>query len=228
MPTERRPGIEFVETEFTYKIPDDFRLDTFDQGKTGTFTYKGPRFLIFEIDKETGKETGWCLVYPEELERPTPLNCIRVSVDCSLTENGLLCEIANDQGREDMVEFRASRKWLDYYKGPEGYTKIEKPEAYEPRDIYDEFNITYDFSTGKFNIPVHSWGTDIDVNMSWDDVKKVRDRMLKDSDGAVSDDMPQSIKDKWYTYRQLLRDLPEKLKDFPPYIAVQMFPGMPD
>jgi hypothetical protein len=52
--------------------------------------------------------------------------------------------------------------------------------------------------------------------------------MLKDTDGAVSDDVPQSIKDKWYTYRQLLRNLPEELKEFPPFIAAQMFPPMPD
>jgi hypothetical protein len=228
MPTEKRPGIEFVETEFTYAIPDDFRETTFDQGKSGTYTYIGPRFITFEIDKETGKETGWCLVYQEELERPAPLNCIRVMVDCSLTENGLLCEIANDQGREDSVEFRANRNWITYYQAPEGYTSIEKPDAFEPRDIYDEFNVTYDFATGKFNIPLHSWNTDFSLEMTWDDVRKVRDRMLRDSDGMVSDDMPQSIKDQWYTYRNLLRDLPEKLKDFPPYIAAQMFPQTPE
>jgi hypothetical protein len=228
MAAENKTDIEYTETTFTYPVPDDFREKTFTKGKTDTHTYKGPRYLTFEIDKETGKETGWCLMYPEELERPTPLNCIRVKVDCSLTENGLLCEIANDTGREDMVEFRANRGWETYYAAPEGYTSIEKPAAFEPRDFYDEFNITYDFNTAKFTVPLHTWETDIDVNITWDDIRTVRDKMLKDTDGAVSDDMPQSIKDKWYNYRKLLRELPEKLKDFPPFIAMQMFPPTPD
>jgi len=228
MPTQKRDDIEFVETEFTYKIPDDFREDTFELGKTGTYTYKGPRYLTFEIDKETGKESGWCLICPEELERPTPLNCIRVTVDCTLTENGLLCEIANDEGRQDAVEFRDTRKWVVYYEAPEGYTNIEKPTEVEPRDIYDEFNITYDFLTGEFNVPLHTWNTDVPIDLTWDDIREKRDKMLKDTDGAVGDDTPQSIKDKWYTYRQLLRDLPENLKDYPPFIAAQMFPIMPD
>ncbi len=228
MPTEKRNDIEFVETKFTYKIPDDFREDTFELGKTGTYTYKGPRYLTFEIDKTTGKESGWCLTCPEELERPVPLDCVRVTVDCSLTENGLLCEIANDEGREDAVEFRNNRAWVVYYKAPEGYTNIEKPVEVEPRDIYDEFEITYDFSTNEFTVPLHTWNTDIPVDLTWDDIREKRDTMLKDTDGAVGEDTPQSIKDKWYTYRQLLRDLPENLKEFSPFIAAQMFPPMPD
>lgn len=222
------PEIEMCETTFTYKIPDDFRENTFEKGYTDTYTYRGPRFLTFEIDKETGRETGWCLVYPAELERPVPLNVERVQVDCSLEENGLLCEIANDQGHDDAVEFRANREWVIYYEAPEGYTHIEKPTAVEPRDIYDEFNITYDFETKEFNIPIHDWATDINPDMTWEEVKTLRNKMLKDTDGAYTDDMPQEIKDQWITYRQRLRDLPTALGHYPAYIAAQMFPPMPE
>lgn len=220
--------IEMCETTFTYPIPDDFRENTFTKGLTGTYTYKGPRFLTFEINKETGKESGWCLTTQRELERPCPLDCERVQIDCSLEENGLLCEIANDQGREDAVEFRANREWTIYFEAPEGYTSIEKPLEYEPRDIYDEFNITYDFETGKFNVPVHDWATDHKIDLTWDEIRQVRDKMLKDTDGAYTDDVPQSIKDKWIKYRQLLRDLPDALAEFPPFIAGQMFPPHPE
>lgn len=222
------PEIEMCETTFTYKIPDDFRENTFDLGKTGTFTYRGPRYLTFEIDKETGRESGWCLTTPKELERPCPLNVERVTVDCTETENGLLCEIANDQGHDDAVEFRQTREWVSYYTAPDGYTSIEKPTEYEPRDIYDEFNITYDFDTGEFTIPIHDWGTDINTSMGWDEVKKLRNKMLKDTDGAYTDDMPDEIKNVWIEYRQKLRDLPTALAEFPPHIAAQMFPPVPD
>ena len=228
MPTENRDDIEFVETTFTYAIPDDFREETFNNGLTDTYTYRGPRWLTFEIDKETGKESGWCLIHPAELERPVPPDIERVKVDCSLTENGLLCEIANDEGRQDAVEFRANRSWVTYYAAPEGYTSIEKPTEFEPRDIYDEFNITYDFATKQFNVPLHTWDTDITPDMTWDDIKTVRNKMLKDTDGAYTDDVPAEIKNKWIAYRQALRDLPEKLKDFEPKIAAQMFPPVPD
>lgn len=219
--------IEMCETTFTYKIPDDFRENTFEKGYTDTFAYRGPRYLTFEIDKDTGKESGWCLVYPAELERPTPLNVERVCIDCSLEENGLLCEIANDQGDQTQVEFRANRTWVPYFTSPEGYLNIEKPTNYEPRDVYDEFNITYDFDTKEFHIPVHDWATDIKIDMTWDDIKKVRNKALADTDGAFSDDMPEELKNKWKAYRQLLRDLPTALAEFPPYIAAQMFPTMP-
>jgi hypothetical protein len=228
MPTEKRADIEFVETAFTYAIPDDFRESTFNDGRTATYIYKGPRYLTFEINKETGKESGWCLIYPEELERPVALDVERVRVDCSLAENGLLCEIANDEGRQDAVEFRANRTWVTYYAAPAGYTNIEKPTETEPRDWYDEFNITYDFNTKQFNVPLHTWDTDITPNITWDDIKTARDKLLRDSDGAYTDDMPEAIKNKWIEYRQKLRDLPDALEDFEPKIAAQMFPPTPE
>jgi len=224
----RDSRIEYVETEFTYKIPDDFRAETFELGKTGTYTYKGPRYLTFEIDKETGRETGWCLIYPEELERPTPLNVERVRVDCSNTENGLLCEIANDQGSKESQKFKLLRQWEMHYESPEGYRNLVRPVEYEPRDIYDEFNITYNFETKEFNVPIHTWATDMDVNVTWDDIRKYRDDLLKGSDGAIAEDMPDSIKNSWKAYRQLLRDLPVALAEFEPFIAIQMFPPAPD
>ena len=221
------PEVECVDTKFTYKIPDDFRESSFELGLTGEFTYSGPRYLTFEIENETGKETGWCLVYPAELERPCALDSTRVIVDCSLQENGLLCEIANDQGDPRQVEFRAERTWVTYFEAPEGYTSIEKPTDYEPRDIYDEFNITYDFDTEEFNIPIHDWETDFDQSMTWDNFKTLRNNMLADTDGAYTDDMPDEIKNKWIKYRQLLRDSTTALAEFEPYIAIQMMPPMP-
>jgi hypothetical protein len=222
--------VERIEKTFTYKIPNEWRTDDFSQGKTGTFTYKGPRYLTFEIDKNTKEEAGWCLWEDRDLERPCALDCVRVTVDCSLNdENALLCEIANDCGDPEQVKFRNERTWTVKYQPPEGYEPILITDQYEPRDIYDEYGITYDFENGKFNIPIKTLETDgWDISITWDDVKEVRDKMLKDSDGKISDDMPEEIQQQWRTYRQLLRDLPDALKEFPPYIAGHMFPKSPD
>jgi len=223
--------IEYCNKTFTYKVPDEWRGNTFNLGKTRTFTYKGPRFLTFEIDKTTGKESGWCLYRPEELERPCALDCIRVTIDAlESNEMALLAEIANDQGDPDQVAFRTQREWVIKYQAPPGYQSIWEPkdDEVEPRDIYDEFDISYDFETGEFNLPVkdleaEGWSTDI----TWEEVREVRNKLLEGTDGRISTDMPQAIQQQWIDYRNLLRDLPTALAEFPAYIAAHMFPKTP-
>lgn len=223
--------IEYCNKTFTYKVPDEWRGNTFNLGKTRTFTYKGPRFLTFEIDKNTGRESGWCLYRPEELERPCALDCIRVTIDATESdEMALLAEIANDQGDPDQVNFRMSREWVVKFQAPEGYQSIWEPkdDEVEPRDIYDEFDITYDFETGEFNLPVkdlerEGWRTDI----TWDDVREHRNKLLINTDGKISEDMPDSVKQIWLNYRDLLRNLPTALAEFPAHVAAHMFPKEP-
>jgi len=41
-------------------------------------------------------------------------------------------------------------------------------------------------------------------------LRKKRDRLLKESDWSQGGDVPDSIKTKWQSYRQTLRDLPAK------------------
>lgn len=220
---------EKIEKTFTYKIPNEWRSDDFSQGRTGTFTYKGPRWLTFEVEKETGKELGWCLTCDEELERPCPLDAARIKVDCSLDENALLCEIANDCGDSELINFRQEREWVVKYQPPEGYEAVLITDEFEPRDIYDEFNIRYDFENNEFVIPVKTLESDgWDFDLTWDELRQVRDDLLSNSDGKVSDDMPEFLKEKWKKYRQLLRDLPTALSEFPPCVASNMFPKSPD
>ena len=221
--------VEYIEKSFTYKIPDEWRGTTFDQGKTGTFTYKGPRFLTLEISLETGRETGWCLWEDRDLERPCGLDKTRITVDCSLNdENALLCEIANDCGDPEQVKFRTERSWSIQWEAPEGYTHLWQPDEVEPRDIYDEFNIVYDFETGKFTLPLKTFAAEgMTTDLSWDDVRMVRNKMLAGADGKISEDMPQHMKDAWMEYRQKLRDLPTVLAHLPPWVAGHMFPEEP-
>ena len=220
--------VKYIAKEFTYPIPDAWISDQFTQGKTGTWTYEGPEFLTFEIDNDSGKESGWCLWLDEDLERPTPLDCTRVQVDCK--ENPLLCKIANDAGKPEALKLREERVWKDFATSPDGYENVQTLEDadFEPRDIYDEFNITYDFETKEFNIPVKNWDTHgVPSSFNWDEFRKLRNRMLEDADGVIDDGMPDSIRQKWLDYRQLLRDAPSALAEFDAGLAIQMMPSPP-
>jgi len=218
----------YITKEFTYPIPDEWCCAEFNNGNTGTWTYEGPEFLTFEIDKVSGKESGWCLWTDEDLERPCALDVQRVTVDCK--EQPLLCEIANDCGKEEALQLRETREWIDSGISPDGYenTQTLRTEDFEPRDIYDEFNIVYDFDTGEFNIPIKDHDSHgVPDSFTWDDFRKFRNDALDDADGVIDDGMPEEMRQEWLTYRQLLRDAPTALAEFEPGLAVQMLPGSP-
>ena len=223
-----------IEKTFTYPIWDSWGENSFSEGRTGTHTYKGPEFLTFEItndpnDPDYGKESGWCLYEKAELERPTGRDITRITVDCK--ENPLLCEIGNDNGREDLVAFRRGREWKVLWEGPEGYPDVEYTDELEPRDVYDQDNISYDFDKKEFNIGIHDWTSrGSDLGLTWQQVRDVRDASLHESDQKVGmTDAPDTIQDAWKAYRQKLRDLPAAMeaKGYEPWQAVMMFPLMP-
>jgi len=61
----------------------------------------------------------------------------------------------------------------------------------------------------------YNWSTgDIDIvympELTWDDVRQVRNNMLFASDHMFNFDTPDPLKTEWIEYRQLLRDLPER------------------
>ena len=70
----------------------------------------------------------------------------------------------------------------------------------------------------------------VDLDKTWDMVRSHRNRELSNSDGKVTEDMPDALKTKWKTYRQQLRDLPAKMQaaSVHPNVADMMFPEQPD
>lgn len=223
-----------IEKQFTYPVWDKWRENSFTEGRTATHTYKGPEFLTFEIchDKNSddyGKECGWCMWEKRDLERPAGEDITRITVDCK--ENPLLCEIANDEGREDMVAMRRGREWKVLWDAPDGFQDVEYTDELEPRDVYDEQNITYDFDKKEFVIGIHDWeATGVKRDLTWAQVRDVRDAALHETDAKVGmDDAPAEIIDGWKGYRQNLRDLPSAMqaKGYEPWQVVQMFPVMP-
>jgi hypothetical protein len=220
---------EDIERTFTYPVPNEWRSTSFSDGKTDEHVYKGPRYLVFQFDKDTGKEIGWCLTTAQELHRPVPLNVVQVKVDCMESdEKCLLCDIGNDMGHPENADHILNREWTILHEAPDGYNHTWYTDAVRPRDIYNEFALTYDFETNQIMIPIKGWENEGRVDVTWEDVRKLRDKMLSDTDGKISDDMPQELKDKWMRYRQLLRDLPTALAEYPAFIAAKMWPTSPD
>ena len=130
-----------------------------------------------------------------------------------------------------MVAKRREREWLVLWDAPEGHQDVEYTNDLEPRDIYNDNDITYDFETGKFSIGVRDWAaTGTKMDLTWQDLRDVRDQDLNDTDAKVGQtDAPQAIQDAWIAYRQRLRDLPAwaQAQGYEPWQAVQMWPVMP-
>lgn len=223
-----------ISVDFTYPVWDEWGRDSFTNGTTDTHTYHGPEFLTFEVNnnpdsEDYGTESGWCLWEKRDLERPTGADITRVTVDCK--QNPLLCEIGNDEGRDDMVLKRRQREWEILWDAPDGYPDVEHTTDVEPRDIYDENNITYNFDTEEFTIGVRTWeaqGSNMDL--TWANIRQLRDEMLHETDAKVGQtDAPTELQQTWLDYRQRLRDLPSVMeaRGYAPWQAIMMFPVPP-
>lgn len=223
-----------VSVDFTYPVWDAWHEDSFANGLTDTHTYNGPEFLTFEItndpdSEDYGKESGWCLWLKQDLERPAGADITRVTVDCK--QNPLLCEIGNDEGREDMILKRRQREWEILWDAPDGFPDVEYTTDIEPRDIYDDANITYDFDSGEFTIGVRTWESEgSNMDLTWQQVRDMRDEVLHETDAKVGQtDAPQELQDEWINYRQRLRDFPSLMQSrgWEPWQAVMMMPIPP-
>jgi hypothetical protein len=218
-----------IRIEFEYDEPNEWYTNDFSEGKKGTFVYEGPEYLTIEIDKETGEELGWCLMSPEEHERPVAQDCMRMTIDCK--DNPLVCEIVNDQGKDSDRDFYETRPWVHKCKAPEGYNDVDIPAVLHPRDIYDEFHVKFDFETQEFILPVKTWTTIEKIDPSkvtWAHFRAKRDQLLASTDGQTDPNMPEHMIAAWEEYRQLLRDAPDALAEFGPFYAAQMLPDEPD
>jgi hypothetical protein len=93
------------------------------------------------------------------------------------------------------------------------------------------YDFTYDFNGGIYtfdpnlNVPVppdhedygktlkqvigmsDSQADEVVLNAKWKQIRELRDSLLKESDWTSGEDIPQPMKDKWFPYRQALRDI---------------------
>ena len=108
---------------------------------------------------------------------------------------------------------------------------VEYTDELEPRDVYDEQNITYDFDKKEWIIPCHDWeATGVKKDLTWAEVRDVRDAALHETDQKVGmTDAPESLQTAWKTYSQQIRDLTAVMiaKGYEPWQSVHKFPVMP-
>lgn len=224
-----------VSVEYEYNLPNDFLVDhSFSEGKKRATTYDGPDKLYFIVEEDTGKEHYMPITAEEKDDgRPLPVGCKYVEVDC--IENPLFCQLRAPVV-DEVEENHAEDLTLPHSQSPlvEGYPQYMIQYPLLVRNIYDKFNTTLD-KDGKPVIAVYSivhglYGGPFDEMglPDWDYVRTKRNKMIEACDGKIGLDMPQSLKDKWLLYRQRLRDLPEALKDVPPWIVLKMLPRSPD
>jgi len=221
-----------VSVEYEYALPNQFYTDhSFTQGKKRTTTYDGPDKIYLIVDQVTGEETHGPLTAEEKTDgRPVPLGSMYYEVDC--IENPLFCQLRGhiiDEAEEDHTHT------VIHPDSPDipGYKQLTYQEPLLVRNIYDKYCTKVNLETGELHIPVYTpleslFGHGMKEEVTWDYIRRKRAMELKNSDMNVGGDIPMSVQQPWLEYRQLLRDLPEKLKDIPPAIVLRMFPPHPD
>lgn len=220
-----------ISVEYDLLLPNDFLIDhDTSEGKTRKTTYHGPDKLYLQIG-EDGSEVHGPLTEDNILDgRPMPADVVEwFEVDC--TENPLVCQLRgpvnNDMQEEYTGEVLVSSK-TPYI---EGYPQFKYSTPLMPADIYAKYEIRVE--NGEVIIPRFTATQkllDRDTDLTWDDIRRKRDDALSATDGKVTEDMPENLKETWKTYRQLLRDMPTTLESagVEPNWAFYMFPDSPD
>jgi len=237
----------WINKTITYKVPNQRHSMDDSEGKTSTDVYHGPSKLILwlcKTDNTVGEDYGkndimhvWDA--DNMTERPIPLDCYAVEMDVTESdEMAVRAAMIAPEGGHENVEAKLSDD--DSIAG----LCLKKPKLYEvecgPADqlnaiirdpssifeIYAKQDIAidaYNPATGKWK-PL-KYRTGITEDRTDDNIRTIRNGMLRDSDNMFNADMPAEMQKEWTDYRTKLRDLPEDWKDVPNEFIV--FPTEP-
>ena len=100
----------------------------------------------------------------------------------------------------------------------DGYPQFFYGSVLYPDDIWDfeSITVTNPGSAGPDDISITAYTAKMkmngaDLDKTWDMVRTHRNHELESSDSLISEDMPDDMKAKYKTWRQQLRDLPNKM-----------------
>ena len=218
-----------VSIEFDLGLPNEYQVDhSQSDGNTRRFTYHGPDRIWLQLGAD-GTEKYGPLTEEDIMDgRPVPEDVVEwYEVDCST--NPLICQLRGpvvDERQEDYDETPGIHPG-----SPEitGYERLEVWGPPKPEDIYDKFSVTKNAEGGldvrKLSVNESIHGDEL--NLTWDDIRTRRDKMLDQSDSNLPADAPQSLVDEWTAYRQRLRNMPTALSAVDPNVAAYMFPTQP-
>ena len=233
---------KIIEKAWKLSLPNSFLVDhSFSDGKQRDQTYDGPDKIYLQIGAD-GKEHYGPLTEDDIADgRPRPADVVQwYEVDCSRSDlHTLICQLRGPVINEK-EESRDLSVDVAHPGSPDlssdGYLQFTYGSVLYPDDIYNQDTITVanpgrspdDITITAFTPREKMNGVDLDK--TWDMVRSHRNRELSNSDGKVTEDMPDALKTKWKTYRQQLRDLPAKMQpaNVHPNVADMMFPMQPD
>ena len=194
----------------TYSIPDQVHTTETTLGKTSTQLYNGPDQLVLWIDKETGRVMQSFAV-EDEPDRPLPLDLKREILKADTDENCI--KIALIYGGLD------TPKIYEVDVGPSDHPNAQVVDPSDIRQVYDRESVDQDYTAPlQFFVAVRTRDDAF--------IRKERNGRLANSDGIISPDMPEEMKQAWLDYRQKLRDLPALWADVPNHLV--QFPIRPD
>jgi hypothetical protein len=195
----------------TYPIPDLMYSTSRELGKTSTQEYIGPEKLILYLEKDSGRivET-WA---PEDDE--PPIEALAVNLE----RVEFIPETDEDYIKIMILHSHWEPKMYEVIVGPEDDPNVVVADPTDVIMVFDETAIVEDYKAPlKF--------LEYTRDRSDEFIRDVRNSMLSESDGRIAEDMPDSIKQAWVTYRQKLRDLPDRWADVPNHLI--RFPLSPD
>ena len=201
-----------VQKVVTYDVPDEFEqaVPTKALGKTSTQSYDGPETLILWIDKET-KDIEQTWDKDDYTDRPVPSNCEVAELNADTDENAIKIGI--------LFGGFAERKLYEVAVGPVEDDNAVIVDPSDPRMIFSENDIIDDYTKPLVFRTDFRRQTD-------EFIREERNAKLKQSDGRIADDMPESVKAEWMAYRQKLRDIPADWSAVPNHLI--KWPTDPD
>ena len=214
--------------KMTYPVPDDGYLgQTISGSSTATLDYLGPDTIwvdVFKEDSEDGQQKKGCWTHlpiktnylddgdiEDDTQEdqtvaiealPVPLDSARIKIDC--TKNAHICAIfaqphctGDNRGSYDKLP-QVQDKLADgtvYYERP-------RNDSIPPDHVWDRDATKYNFKTKKWDLVLHKTYT------SWEQLREDRNKRLDQTDPKTL--LPAGTEhDRWATYRQELRDVPQ-------------------
>ena len=183
----------------TYNLPDHRFSTERTLGKTATQLYNGPDEIVLHISKETGGIFESFTVDGEH-DRPLALDLERVVFKAESDEDYIKIALIYGGLEEPKV--------YEVQTGPDYHPNITIKDPSDIREVFDEGAVM-----ANYQAPLQFKVLGRDRSDAW--LRKIRNQLLAQSDGKISDDMPAELKQKWLDYRQQLRDLPDTLSEVP-------------
>jgi len=189
--------ITVTKKDFTFNIADQLYAKTNDLKRTASATYEGPDKVWIFVDKDTGKISRMSppLTSQEDGDSvPVPQGTVRVEVSAE----------------HDIVVLAMLKEDSVVYANTDAQTDSLPNGGFFTYNVCATLGQTYDLDSLYYDTENKTWnGFDfIDSNITWEDVINHRNSALTSSDGKISPDMPEEIKQPWIEFRQALRDLP--------------------